>query len=112
MWCFDVDAKFERNGVTSSNTLKCVSRPFRPSDDDARRASAVAANRSFENLRDASRRRRASRRRSFPSRRTRAIPRVSRAHDVVARPPAPRRDIPHPGARSSAASKREKVLKE
>jgi len=35
MWCFDVDAKFERNGVTSSNTLKCVSRPFRPSDDDA-----------------------------------------------------------------------------
>jgi len=31
---------------------------------------------------------------------------------VVARPPAPRRDIPHPGARSSAASKREKVLKE
>ena len=23
-WCFDVDAKFERDGVVSSNTLKCV----------------------------------------------------------------------------------------
>jgi len=24
MWCFEVDAKFERNGMMSSNTLKCV----------------------------------------------------------------------------------------
>jgi hypothetical protein len=23
-WCFEVDAKFERNGVISGNTLKCV----------------------------------------------------------------------------------------